>query len=103
VLAILFDSFAKKVLSVKMVFLLCEGDARRVDRGSCRDHSEYETPINHKLAPFGKWLYAHNVVRISCRHCDQVSFVIWTEPPMNGPTTDKFQRFPIADSESDDY
>src|SRR5258708_987905 len=53
VLAILFDSFAKKVFSVKMVFLLREGDARRVDRGSCRDHSEYETPINHELAPFG--------------------------------------------------
>src|SRR6267378_190702 len=52
-LAILFDSFAKKVFSVKMVFLLREGDARRVDRGSCRDHSEYETPINHELAPFG--------------------------------------------------
>src|ERR1700730_536875 len=53
VFAILFDSFAKKVFSVKMVFLLREGDARRVDRGSCRDHSEYETPINHELAPFG--------------------------------------------------
>src|SRR5258707_13490589 len=44
-----------------------------------------------------KWLYAHNVVRISCKHCDQVSFVIWTEPAMNGPTTDNLQRFPIAD------
>jgi hypothetical protein len=28
-----------------MVLLLRERDARRVDRGSCRDHSEYETPI----------------------------------------------------------
>src|SRR5258707_5277223 len=53
VLAILFDSFAKKVFSVKMVFLLREGDARCVDCGSCRDDSEYETPINHELAPFG--------------------------------------------------
>src|SRR6266436_503044 len=53
VLAILFNFFAKKVFSVKMVFLFREGDARRVDRGSCRDHSEYETPINHELAPFG--------------------------------------------------
>src|SRR6266566_2703386 len=31
---------------------------------------------------------------------NQVSFVMWTEPAMNGPTTDKFQRFPIADIES---
>src|SRR5260370_41810457 len=23
-----------------------------------------------------EWLYAHNAVRISCKHCDQVSFVI---------------------------
>jgi len=53
VFAILFDSFAKKVFSVKMVFLLREGDARRVDRSSSRDHSEYETPTNHELAPFG--------------------------------------------------
>jgi hypothetical protein len=53
VLAILFDSIAKQVFSTKMVFLLREGDARRIDRGSCRDHSEYDTPINHELAPFG--------------------------------------------------
>src|SRR5258705_13864747 len=45
-------------------------------------------------------VYAHNVVRISCKHCDQVSFVIWTEPAMNGPTTDKLQRFPIGDIDS---
>jgi hypothetical protein len=53
VLAILFDSIAKQVFPIKMVFLLREGDARRVDRGDCRDHSECETPINHELAPFG--------------------------------------------------
>jgi hypothetical protein len=35
-----------------MVLLLCEGGARRVERSSCRDHSEYETPINHELVPF---------------------------------------------------
>src|SRR5258707_14447208 len=34
-------------------------------------------------------------VRISCKRCDQVSFVICTEPMMNGPTTDKSQSFPI--------
>jgi hypothetical protein len=44
-----------------MVLLLRERDARRVDRGSCRDHSEYETPINHELVPFGKWLCTDNV------------------------------------------
>src|ERR1700746_1302053 len=78
-----------------MVLLLRERDARRVDRGSCRDHSECETPINHELVPFGKWLCADNVVRISRKRCDQVSFVICTEPMMNGLTTDKSQRFRI--------
>src|ERR1700738_4363262 len=58
VLAILFDVFAKQVLSIEMVLLFRERGARRVDRGSCRDHSEYETPINHELVPFGKWLCA---------------------------------------------
>src|SRR5712672_2416170 len=95
VLAILFDSFAKKVFSVKMVFLLREGEARRVDRGSCRDHSEYETPINHELAPFGNGSTPTTSSGFSCKHCDQVSIVIWTEPAMNEPTRDKLQRFPI--------
>jgi len=65
VLAILFDVFAKEVFSVEMVFLLCEGGARRVERGSCRDHSEYETPINHELVPFGRDSVAHNVAKFS--------------------------------------
>src|SRR5215475_12902296 len=53
VLAVLFDSVAKKVLAIKMMFLLRESDARRADRGGCCDHSEYETPANHELVPFG--------------------------------------------------
>jgi hypothetical protein len=48
-----------------MVFLLCEGGARRVERGSCRDHSEYETPINHGLVPFGRDSVGDNVVKFS--------------------------------------
>jgi hypothetical protein len=48
-----------------MVFLLCEGGARRVERRSCRNHSEYETPINHELVPFGRDSAGHNVVRFS--------------------------------------
>jgi hypothetical protein len=64
VLAILFDVFAKQVFSIEMVLLLRERDARRVDRGSCRDHSKHETSINHELVPFGKWLRADNAVRI---------------------------------------
>src|SRR5437660_3119116 len=51
VLAILFDFFAKKVFSVEMTFLLREGDARRVDRGGCRDQSKCETPIDHQFSP----------------------------------------------------
>src|SRR5439155_3825489 len=54
VLAILFDFFAKKVFSVEMMFLLREGDARRVDRGGCRDQSECETPIDHQACSFWK-------------------------------------------------
>jgi hypothetical protein len=65
VLAILFDVFAKEVFSIEMVFLLCEGGARRVERGSCRDHSEYETPINHELVSFGRDSVAHNVAKFS--------------------------------------
>jgi hypothetical protein len=48
-----------------MVFLLCEDGARRVERGSCRDHSEYETPINHELVPFGRHSVADNVAKFS--------------------------------------
>ena len=48
-----------------MVFLICEGGARRVERRSCRDHSEYETPINHELVPFGRDFVARNVVKFS--------------------------------------
>ena len=47
------------------------------------------------IFPFGKWLCADNVVKISCKRCDEVSFVICNEPMMNGPTTDKSQRFPL--------
>jgi hypothetical protein len=65
VLAILFDVFAKQVFSIEMVFLLCEGGARRVERSSCRDHSEYETPINHELVPSGRESVARNVVKFS--------------------------------------
>jgi hypothetical protein len=54
VLAILFDFFAKKVFSVEMMFLLREGDARRVDRGGCRDQSECETPIDHQTCSLWK-------------------------------------------------
>jgi hypothetical protein len=54
VLAVLFDVFAKQVFSIEMLLLLRERDARRVDRGSCRDHSEYETPINHELCSLWK-------------------------------------------------
>jgi len=100
VLAILFDSFAKKVFSVKMVFLLREGDARRVDRGSCRDHSEYDTPINHELAPFGNGSTPTTPSGFPASIATKSALSFWTEPAMNGPTTEKFQRFPIAGIES---
>src|SRR5207248_1503744 len=91
VLAILFDPFAKKVFSVKMVFLLREGDARRVDRGSCRDHSEYNTPINHVTCSLER-LYAHNAARISlygaffCQGVSSfVSFFVRSQSPFLRP------------------
>src|SRR6516164_10195961 len=65
VLAILFEVFTKEVFSIEMKFLLCEGGARRDERSSCRDHSEYETPIDHELVPFGRDSVTHNVVKFS--------------------------------------
>src|SRR6266702_4042651 len=84
----------------KMAFLFRGGDARRVDRGSCRDHSEYETPINHELAPFGNGSTPTTSSGFPASIATKSAFVIWTEPAMNGPTTDKLQRFPIGDIES---
>jgi len=52
------------------------------------------------LLPLEMALSPQRRQEISCKHCDQVSFVIWAEPAMNGLTTEKFQRFPIADIES---
>jgi len=77
-----------------MVFLLREGDARRVDRGSCRDHSEYDTPINHELAPFGMALRPQRRQDFPASIATKSALSFWTEPVMNGPTTEKFQRFP---------
>ncbi len=91
VFPILFDVFAKQVFTIEMVLFLRERDARRVDRGSCRDHSEYETPINHELVPLWKVAGRQQPRRISCKRCDQVSFVICAEPMMTGTTTNKLK------------
>src|SRR5260370_21957686 len=98
--SILFYSFAQKVFFVNMVFLLRDGDARRFDRGSCRDHSEYETPINHELAPFGNGSTPTTSSGFPASIATKSALSFGTEPAMNRPTTDKFQRFPIADIES---
>src|SRR5262249_26710769 len=45
------------------------------------------------LFPFGRDSVAHNVVKIVCKRCDHVSFVIQTEHVMNGPTIEKLQRY----------
>src|SRR5258708_35337819 len=48
-----------------------------------------------------EWLYAHNAVRgFPASIATKSALSFWTEPAMNGPTTEKFQRFPIAGIES---